>query len=605
MSGTIRHYIDAFLGARSAYETVVLVLCALTGAVMGTLSLLRALTGAWSMVAIDMAVAVTALAVGTWVWRTGETARASLILAVLFLAGVVVTPYIHGPNMLIWAFPAMATSFALLSPRTAITLNLGAALLMAPKVLAFGAWSEVVSFCAALFVINLFAHAVSTTIDLSQKRLRALSELDPLTQLPNRASLYERIRVLGRTARHERHQLALLLLDIDDFKLVNDTLGHAAGDALLCDVAERLRGCSAGADMVARFGGDEFIILAAVDDADEARGLAERIVEGLSGSFSVRERDIAAHPSIGISLYPRDATTPEDLLKTADMAMYAAKAAGKNRHHFYEVAMNRAVRDRLAIEGQLRQALEAAELLPYFQPRFRLADDALVGAEALLRWAHSERGILEPTAFLGVAEQGPLLGDIDRYVIETVARYAHQWRGAGADLLISVNLSASEVHRSDFADHIGDLLTRDGDGTGIEIEITERTVLPDFERAAGRLRALRERAPGVRVALDDFGTGYSALQYLRYLPIDTLKIDRSFVADLGGGDAQALAIARTIVELGHGIGLRVVAEGAETREQLERLREIGCDEAQGWAVCAPLPVEAFAERFLTVPAVSG
>jgi EAL domain-containing protein (putative c-di-GMP-specific phosphodiesterase class I) len=243
--------------------------------------------------------------------------------------------------------------------------------------------------------------------------------------------------------------------------------------------------------------------------------------------------------------------------------------------------------------------------LPYFQPRFRLVDDALVGAEALLRWAHSERGILEPTAFLGVAEQGPLLGDIDRYVIETVARYAHQWRGAGADLLISVNLSASEVHRSDFADHIGDLLTRDGDGTGIEIEITERTVLPDFERAAGRLRALRERAPGVRVALDDFGTGYSALQYLRHLPIDTLKIDRSFVADLGGGDARALAIARTIVELGHGIGLRVVAEGAETCEQLERLREIGCNEAQGWAVCAPLPVEAFAERFLTVPAVSG
>ncbi len=605
MSGAVRHYIAAFLGARSAYETVVLVLCGLAVAVMGTLGVLRAATNAWSMVAIDIGVVVIAVVVGSWVWRTGDTARASIVLAVMFLAGAVITPYVHGPNMLIWAFPVMATSFALLSPRTAVTLNIIAALLLLPSIGAFGVWSDVVSFCAALSVINLFAYLVATTINLGHERLRALSELDPLTQLPNRASLRERIRTLGRDLGQRGGHMALLLLDIDDFKVVNDTLGHAAGDDLLCQVAERLRRCSSGADQVARFGGDEFVVLAAVSDPDEAGALAERIVDGLAAPLSVRDRDIAAHPSIGISLYPGDATTADDLLKAADMAMYAAKAAGKNRHHFYEATMTRTVRDRLAIEGQLRQALEGGELLAYFQPRFRLADDTLVGAEALLRWEHGERGLLEPPAFLGVAEQGPLLGDIDRYVIERVAGYAQQWRGAGANLLISVNLSASEVHRSDFADHIGDLLTRDGDGTGIEIEITERTVLPDFQRAADQLRALRERAPGVRVALDDFGTGYSALQYLRHLPIDTLKIDRSFVADIVGGDARALAIARTIVELGHGIGLRVVGEGAETSEQVERLREIGCDEAQGWALCVPLPADAFAERFLTAPAVSG
>jgi len=433
---------------------------------------------------------------------------------------------------------------------------------------------------------------------LSQELVRQ-ARYDPLTELPNRALLADRLALAISEARRGRYPVAVILLDLDEFKLVNDTLGHSAGDELLQKVAERLRHCLREGDTVARLGGDEFVLVVPLRGSIDPTDIAERVLASLQGSIPVANRELTAHPSIGISVYPQDGGTPEVLLQAADTAMYAAKHAGKNRYRYFADDMNQRMTERLRIEAELRNALDSDELVLHYQPRIALADGHVAGAEALLRWHHPERGVLSPDSFLPIAERGPLIGEIDRLVLREAAGRAARWQRAGHGLILSANLSTRELHAGNFGAEVARILADSGvEPAGLELEITESMLMLDFERATRQLRDLKERAPGLRIAIDDFGSGYSSLNYLRHLPIDTLKIDRSFVADLCTPDsaATARAIAKTITELGHNLGLRVVAEGVEQQAQADVLRAFGCHEAQGFLFDAALSADAFERR---------
>ena len=442
-----------------------------------------------------------------------------------------------------------------------------------------------------------------TSIALDQHRLMEKlveqAQYDPLTRLPNRSLLSDRLLQLLREAERADRAVAVLLLDLDEFKLVNDTLGHSAGDELLTQVAARLQECLRAADTVARFGGDEFVVVVPLTAPQDATDVAERILERLQPTFRLNDRDVSALPSIGIALYPQDGTTPDNLIQAADTAMYTAKHAGKNQFRFFADSMNEQVSHRLQIETQLRRALQEQELVLHYQPRVHLADGTIYGAEALLRWQHPERGELGPAAFLATAEKSNLVCALDRYVLERGLEQLAAWQRAGHDLLLSINLSARTLSGDDFGRDIATAIERTGvDATGLELEITESMVMQDFERSTRQLRTLKQFAPGLRIALDDFGTGHSSLNYLRWLPIDTLKIDRSFIADLDTLDTAdtGRAIAKTIVELGQNLNMRVIAEGVENADQAEVLRSIDCHEAQGFWYAPALPVDEFLAR---------
>jgi predicted signal transduction protein with EAL and GGDEF domain len=341
-----------------------------------------------------------------------------------------------------------------------------------------------------------------------------------------------------------------------------------------------------------------------IAEAADATDVAERILNQLQPRFRIQGREIAALPSIGISLFPQDGLTADNLIQAADTAMYTAKHAGKNQYRYFAESMNDQVAERLQVEAQLRDALEREQLVLHFQPRVTLPGGAYYGAEALLRWAHPERGLLQPGEFLPIAEQSVLISDIDRYVLSHAIRQIAQWQAAGHELVVSMNLSARLVNEEGFGAEVARLIHEAGaKPTGIELEITESMVMQDFAHATRQLRDLRERCPGLRVALDDFGAGYSSLQYLRELPIDTLKIDRSFVADLDTCDVAdtGRAIAKTIVELGQNLGMHVIAEGVESPTQVEVLLSIGCHEAQGFWFSRPVAADAFAAALAGAP----
>lgn len=437
------------------------------------------------------------------------------------------------------------------------------------------------------------------------RKLVEQAQYDPLTQLPNRSLLGDRLRQTMLDAGRKGHFVAVILLDLDEFKLVNDTLGHNAGDQLLTEVAARLQDCLRAADTVARFGGDEFVAVVPIARAEDATEVAERILNRLQPRFRISDREIAALPSIGISLFPQDGLTADNLIQAADTAMYTAKHSGKNQYRYFAESMNDQVAERLQVEAQLRDALEHEQLILHYQPRVKLPEGDYYGAEALLRWEHPERGLLQPGEFLPIAEQSALIGEIDRYVLAHAIRQVAQWQAAGHDIVVSMNLSARLLNGEGFGADVARLIHEAGARpAGIELEITESMVMQDFAHATRQLRDLRERCPGLRVALDDFGAGYSSLQYLRELPIDTLKIDRSFVADLDTCDAAdtGRAIAKTIVELGQNLGMYVIAEGVETPTQVEVLLSIDCHEAQGYWFARPMPADAFAATLDKAPA---
>jgi diguanylate cyclase (GGDEF)-like protein len=425
----------------------------------------------------------------------------------------------------------------------------------------------------------------------AEARIRHMAHHDALTDLPNRVFFRDRLAQALARARREGEAVAVLCLDLDRFKEVNDTLGHAAGDQLLEAVADRLRADVREADTIARLGGDEFaVVQTALTQPGGADALSRRIVEALSRPFDLGGNVLASvGASVGVALYPADGEDPDRLLRRADLALYRAKADGRGTHRFFEEQMDAQLRARAALERDLRGALAEERFELNYQPQVDLATGRLAGAEALLRWRHPERGMVPPAEFIPLAEETGLIVPIGEWVLATACREACGWP---APLRVAVNLSPVQFRQPGLAELVVRTLRCTGlDPTRLELEITEGVLLRDTDATVGALEALR--ALGVRIAMDDFGTGYSSLSYLRRFPFDKIKIDRSFVADLGrSGDAAE--IVRAVIHLGRGLGMRANAEGVETAEQATLLRVAGCGEGQGYYFGRPVPAHEFA-----------
>ncbi len=415
---------------------------------------------------------------------------------------------------------------------------------------------------------------------------------DRLTGLPNRALLLDRVgHSLSWTRPDDDDPVALILLDLDRFSVINESLGHATGDRLLEAIARRLETCLRPGDTVARFAGDEFaVLLDGIEEVAEAGRIADRIEAALREPFDLDGREGFVSASIGIATGIVGTTDPGELLRDAEIALYRAKAEGSAAHHVFEPSMSAATTERLDLENDLRRAVEREELRLHYQPLVDLATDTIVGVEALLRWQHPTRGLIPPLAFVPLAEATGLIGSIGRWVLETACRQARAWQLELPDrppVRMSVNLSAREFTQADMVAQVSGILAATGlDPDGLELEITETVLMDESEAGIESLRALR--ALGVRLVLDDFGTGYSSLSYLKHLPLDTIKIDRSFVIELTG-DTTNLPIVQAVIALAHGLGIDVVAEGIETAEQLTILRELACDRGQGYLYARPLP----------------
>lgn len=439
---------------------------------------------------------------------------------------------------------------------------------------------------------------VSQTQDIGERKrmegqLQRQALHDDLTGLPNRKLFVDRLRqALGRTRRRSGRKVAVLFMDLDGFKVVNDSLGHEAGDLLLTVVAQRLRRCLRPEDTLARFGGDEFVVLLGeVDDPHEAVRVAERITEELRRPFLLEGRRLFASASIGIGLGDARTKTGDDLLRDADTAMYRAKQSRAGYSVFDPAMYERAVK-RLELENDLRRAIERDEFVVHYQPIVGLGDRKVWGVEALVRWNHPQRGLLNPDEFVPIAEESGLVVPMGEGVLEEACRRAKGWQKAyhqTPSLVLSVNLSTRQLARPDLAEIVEDVLERTGfEGSCLALDVTETVYVRTLEGNTGTLDRLR--GAGVRISIDDFGTGYSSLSYLKRLPADAIKVDKSFVGGLGE-DVEDTAIVRMIIELAHTLGMEVVAEGVETEEQAALLKEMGCDFGQGYLFSKPLPPE--------------
>jgi diguanylate cyclase (GGDEF)-like protein/PAS domain S-box-containing protein len=445
------------------------------------------------------------------------------------------------------------------------------------------------------------AYYVGIATDITQQkeaeqRIERLAYYDALTDLPNRALLAQRAELALALAARRGEELAMLFLDLDRFKEVNDSLGHAEGDALLVQVAARLKGLTREADTVCRLGGDEFVLLLSDNGRAGALRVADKVLAAFRQPFDLAGHRLHVTVSIGIALYPHDGANFGDLLKNADAALYRAKQDGRNTRAFYAREMNIATFERLVLEAELRKAIELGQLRAYFQPKLRLSDGWPVGAEALVRWQHPDHGLIPPGRFIPVAEASDLIVALGDWMLEEVCRQLAVWCGSGPPTLsVAVNLTARHFREPGFIEYIENLLAVHGlPPQTLELELTESSLLEAGAQTAETLLALRRL--GVGLAIDDFGTGYSSLNYLKRLPITALKIDQSFVRDLVT-DPDDRILAATIVNLGHSLGLKVVAEGVETEEQRRILLEQGCDLAQGYLFGPPMPVDQFVEWF--------
>jgi diguanylate cyclase (GGDEF)-like protein len=432
----------------------------------------------------------------------------------------------------------------------------------------------------------------------AEKRIRHLAYNDALTGLPNRALFMDQLGKRIEQARVAGESVAVLFLDLDRFKNVNDTLGHDIGDRLLIAVAQRLRRSVRNADCVARLGGDEFtVVLAEAVMPNAAVAAAQNIYRALSTSFQIEGHDIFVTASVGISLYPHDATDVVTLLKHADTAMYRAKKTGSG-FQFFEASMEHSISEHVRLENDLRRAIDRNEFEVYYQPQARVDDGRIIGAEALVRWHHPTRGMVQPNDFIALAEETGLINPIGEWVLSTACAQLQSWLSAGRPpMRIAVNLSVKQLLKKNFPDTVEQALADTGLAPSLlELEITESTLM---ENAQDTLEALhRLRSLGVRLSIDDFGTGYSSLSYLKRFPVDIIKIDRSFVRDVPH-DADDASIVTGIIALAHSLRLDVVAEGVETEAQLQFLREQSCDLMQGYLLSPPLPAEKFERKFLS------
>jgi len=450
-------------------------------------------------------------------------------------------------------------------------------------------------------------HYVGTHIDISDRKaaedeIKHLAFYDPLTKLPNRRLLRDRLQQSLLT--HERKQLfgALLFLDLDDFKTLNDTLGHDKGDQLLQQVAKRLLGSVRGCDTVARLGGDEFVVMLEelsakpAEAAIQAEAIGEKILQALNDMYSFDGLEYRSTPSIGATLFRDQSLSIDELLKQADIAMYQAKAAGRNNLRFFDPAMQASIIARASMEQAMREALQAEQFKVFYQPQVS-ADGTIYAAEALLRWHQPQQGMVSPAEFIPLAEETGLILPLGLYVLETTCRQLVQWseKSALAHLTIAVNVSIRQFRQSDFAEQVLAILNKTGaDATKLKLEITESMLALDIEDINAKMCKLK--AQGVTFSLDDFGTGYSSLAYLKKLPLDQLKIDQSFVRDILV-DPNDEAIARMIMALASSMGLEVIAEGVETEPQKQMLRALGCVNYQGFLLGKPVPIEQFEALF--------
>ncbi len=448
-----------------------------------------------------------------------------------------------------------------------------------------GPGGEAVNYVAVFSDISAIKH--------SQAELERLAHFDPLTSLPNRTLFHDRLQHALERAQRYGQELAVLLLDLDGFKTVNDSLGHPVGDLLLQQAAQRFKECVRVEDTVSRLGGDEFaVILNNLEHGTDAILVVKKMLQALQQPFELNGTAALVTASIGIAIAPLDGDTPEALVRNADTAMYGAKEGGRNNYRFYQADMTRRAQERLVQERSLRRALENGEFEVWYQPKLDLAGRHVTGAEALLRWRDPQRGLVSPVEFIPLAERTGLIVPIGELVLELACRQIHEWRARGLQPgRIAVNVAALQIERSNYAESLARVLARHGlPAEVLEVEVTESLIMENPEHAREVLCAIQEL--GVTTAVDDFGTGYSSLAYLKVLPIDHLKIDRAFVCDLPH-NANDVAIARAIIALGHSLGFQITAEGIETQEQLDFLHAAGCDQGQGYLFARPMPAAEF------------
>ena len=447
--------------------------------------------------------------------------------------------------------------------------------------------------------------AVALSNAMWEEQLYHQAHYDALTDLPNRALLVDRLEQAITRARRNDSYVGVAFLDLDRFKVVNDSLGHAAGDQLLKEVARLLKSTVRNIDTVVRFGGDEFIVI--IPDIDQKENvvfvlqdIAEKLIGAVQHKVSLGSHDLYAGTSIGIAVYPKDGEIPDELIKNADTAMYQAKDLGRGQFSFYSQELNAETQRRLSLEQELRKTLERGEFRLFYQAKVNASGDSLVGAEALIRWQHPERGLIFPIEFIDIAEETGLIHSIGEWVIQTACAQMRSWLDMGLPAIrVAVNVSSHQFNKEGLDKLVQDCLDASGlTADALELEITESVVMAEAEKSIEILKNLHNK--GVRIAMDDFGTGYSSLSYLRRLPINTIKIDQSFISDMVSSPDDQAIVSSTIY-LAHQLGLDVVAEGVETRTQQVLLNDWGCDALQGYLFSKPLPVKEFEQllrRFL-------
>ncbi|WP_371324921.1 EAL domain-containing protein [Dechloromonas sp. ZY10] len=444
------------------------------------------------------------------------------------------------------------------------------------------------------------ANYIASFTDISERkaaeeRIAHLAHHDPLTGLFNRFSLEERLDQALLSARRERQQVAVMFIDMDRFKLINDTLGHHIGDRLLIEVARRLQDCVRESDIVARLGGDEFVVVLTGAESGMQAGatIAQRILQRLDSPYLIDGKELRSTPSIGISVYPGDGESAEELMQHADVAMYHVKECGRNAALFFTPEMNTSARERMSLERDMLSGLAEGQFELHYQPQIEAASSRICGVEALVRWRHPVRGMLSPLEFIPLAEETGMIEPLGSWVLAEACRQLAEWQQAGCpSLRMAVNLSAFQLRSGKLIEEVGQLLAQYRIASGhLELEVTESVAMANPERAIGLLLELRNL--GVELAIDDFGTGYSSLAYLKLLPIDTLKLDRTFVKDIES-DGNDAAISAATIALAHNLGLKVIAEGVETIGQEVFLLAHACDILQGYRYSRPAPAAAIA-----------